>query len=84
MTIDAHLDAQYNARAAVPEHVDIQADWQRRSERMRATHECRLDLAYAEGERQKLDLFRADSANAPLHMYVHGGYWQRGDRRANH
>ena len=26
MTIDAHLDAQYNARAAVPEHVDIQGD----------------------------------------------------------
>ena len=32
LIIDAHLEAQYNARAAVPEHLDIQADWQRRSE----------------------------------------------------
>ena len=37
MTIDANLESQYNARAADPEHVEIQADWQRRSEQIRAT-----------------------------------------------
>ena len=84
MTIDANLEAQYNARAAVPGHVEIQADWQRRSEQLRASRDCRLDLAYADGERHKLDLFTAHTAGAPLHMFLHGGYWQRGDRRANH
>lgn len=84
MTTDPDLDAQYNARAAVPEHVDIQADWQRRSEQLRATRDCKLDLAYADGERCKLDMFTADATNAPLLMYLHGGYWQRGDRHANH
>ena len=84
MTIDAHLEAQYNARAAVPEHVEIQADWQRRSERLRASRDCKLDLAYGPGERQKLDLFTTDADNGPLQMFLHGGYWQRGDRRANH
>ena len=84
MTIDPDLDAQYNARAAVPEHVDIQVDWQRRSEQLRATRDCKLDLAYADGERCKLDMFTADATNAPLFMYLHGGYWQRGDRHANH
>jgi len=84
MTIDADLESQYNARAAVPEHVDIQADWQRRSERLRATRNCKLDLAYGDGERHKVDLFTADATNGPLHVYLHGGYWQRGDRRANH
>jgi arylformamidase len=84
LNIDANLEAQYNARAAVPEHVDIQADWQRRSERLRATHDCKLDLAYGDGERHKLDLFTAGAANGPLQMYLHGGYWQRGERRANH
>ncbi len=84
MTIDTNLETQYNARAAFPEHVEIQADWQRRSERLRATRDCKLDLAYGDGERHKLDLFTANAANRPLHMYLHGGYWQRGDRRANH
>jgi arylformamidase len=84
MNIDADLESQYNARAAVPEHVEIQADWQRRSEHIRATRACKLDLAYGKGERHKLDLFPAGAANRPLHMFLHGGYWQRGDRRANH
>ena len=84
MSIDADLEIQYNARAAVPEHVEIQAGWKRRSENLRATRDCTLDLAYADGERQKIDLFRTHSAHAPLLAYVHGGYWQRGDRRDNH
>lgn len=84
MTIDADLEVQYNARAALPEHVEIQADWRRRSESLRANSDCSLDLAYGEGDAQKIDLFRTHAAHAPLLMYVHGGYWQRGDRRDNH
>lgn len=84
MAIDANLESQYNARAAVPEHVDIQADWLRRSEQLRSSRDCRLDLAYGASEREKLDLFTAGTGNGPLHMFLHGGYWQRGDRRANH
>ncbi len=84
MSIDPHLETQYNARAAVPEHVHIQADWKRRSEAMRAQRRCTLDLAYADGERRKIDLYPADGPHAPLHVYLHGGYWQRGDRRDNH
>ena len=84
MSIDRELERQYNARAAVPEHVDILADWQRRSEALRARNACRLELAYADGERNRLDLFTADAPAAPLHVYLHGGYWQRGDRRDYH
>lgn len=84
MSIDRELEKQYNARAAVPEHVDILGDWQRRSEALRARNACRLDLDYAEGERTRLDLFTTDAPAAPLHVYLHGGYWQRGDRRDFH
>lgn len=84
MTIDPELESQYNARAAVPEHVAIQAEWKRRSEQLRASRGCRLDLAYGASERQKIDLIEAGVANAPLQVYLHGGYWQRGDRRDNH
>lgn len=84
MTIDAHLESEYNARAAVPEHVDILAGWQRRGEKLRGSRPCELDLPYGDGERNKIDLFRCDAAGGPLHMFIHGGYWQRGDRQANH
>lgn len=84
MTIDAHLEAQYNARAAVPEHVDILADWRRRSEALRAARRADLDLAYGASERQRIDLFPADTAGRPLHAYIHGGYWQRGERADFH
>ena len=84
MTVDAHLESEYNARAAVPEHVDILAGWDRRSRALRARVPCELDLAYGESERQRIDLFRGGAAPAPLHLFIHGGYWQRGDRAANH
>ena len=84
MSIDPELETQYNARAAVPEHVDILEDWKRRSEALRARLPCRLDLAYAEGARCRVDLFTVEPAGAPLHVYLHGGYWQRGERREFH
>lgn len=84
MNIDPELERQYNARAAVPDYVDIQNDWKRRSEALRARHPCKLDLAYAESERSRLDLFIAETLGGPLLVYLHGGYWQRGDRRDYH
>lgn len=84
MPIDVNLEAEYNARAAVPEHPEIQADWLRRSERLRATLDCSLNLAYGDSERQKMDFFRCGAAGAPLQVYLHGGYWQRGERSDYH
>lgn len=84
MTIDPELEAHYNARAAVPDHPAIQADWQRRSEALRASRPCRLDLPYGGGERHRVDLFTADGDAGPLQIYLHGGYWQRGERGAFH
>jgi len=84
MPIDAKCEAEYNARAAVPEHAHIQADWLRRSEQARAALDCSLDLAYGPGEAQKIDFFRCGHSDAPLQLYLHGGYWQRGGRSAYH
>jgi len=84
MSIDPELEHQYNARAAVPEHVDIHNDWQRRSASLRAHYPCQLDLAYAEGARNRVDLFTAATLGGPVHVYLHGGYWQRGDRQDYH
>lgn len=74
------LEHEYNARAAIPEHVHILADWQRRSAALRARAATRLDLRCAGQRRPAVDYFPA-ADGAPLLIYLHGGYWQRGDRR---
>lgn len=79
----SELEAQYNARSAIPDHVEILADWERRSERIRSTQFCRLDLAYGKGPREKIDLFAVTKAPGPVHVFIHGGYWQRGDKRVH-
>ena len=55
----AQLDAAYNNSAAVPERDAIVADWAARSARVRREHAGRLDLAYGETPRERLDLFLA-------------------------
>lgn len=42
----------------------------------RAQMECRENLAYGDTPAQVLDFFPAKGAGAPLHVFVHGGYWQ--------
>jgi arylformamidase len=37
---------------------------------------CREDLRYGPGEAEVLDFFPAAEKNAPLFVFVHGGYWQ--------
>lgn len=75
------LEKQYNLRAGRPDYeVTVIPDWTGRSEQARETLSGQLDLRYGEGEKQKLDLFTSGDPKAPLLVYVHGGYWQRGDK----
>src|SRR5262249_29696409 len=71
---------EYNNRQRVPEHVEITARWQTASAVYRASARGDLDQTYGPGERQRYDLFLAGKADAPLVVYIHGGYWQRGGR----
>src|SRR5581483_3812481 len=76
----AALDAAYNNRAAVADSAAIIARWQEASARFRASHPGRLDLAYGDSPRERLDLFLAAEPNAPTFAFVHGGYWQMNDK----
>ena len=40
---------------------------------------ARLDVPYGSGDRMKFDLYPAGTA-APVLVFIHGGYWQRGSR----
>ena len=77
------LELDYNNRARVPEHPAHIAAWQRDAAAWReACPRAELSLAYGAGERERLDLFHPDAAaaDAPLALYLHGGYWKALDR----
>jgi arylformamidase len=79
------LEVEYNNRARVPEHPALQARWASASAVMRQTTGASLDRAYGSRPRQKFDLFTPQGlgTSAPLVVYIHGGYWQRGERTDN-
>jgi arylformamidase len=49
-------------------------------ERLSAAGRARLDVAYGEAPRNRLDLFLPEGAPKGLMVYVHGGYWVSFDK----
>ena len=80
-TVRAALDAQYNLRAAVPEHLTYFSRYETESAALRARWPGRLDLSYGPTPRQAIDLFVPRTQPAPLLAFIHGGYWQSRDRK---
>jgi len=76
----AALDAQYNLRAAVPEHADYFRRWAEASAAARERLDGHLDLAYGDHPKQTLDYFPAADNAAPILAFIHGGYWQSLDK----
>jgi arylformamidase len=74
---DPYFEKQYNNRVAVPEHGDFIQAWVERSEgyRKRASNAV-LNVSYGNQERQLLDIFPLQQSKAPVHVFIHGGYWQ--------
>src|SRR5262244_559813 len=76
----AQLDAAYNNSAAVPERDAIVADWAARSAKVGREYAGRLDFAYGDTPRERLDLFLTADPQAPTLAFIHGGYWQMNDK----
>ena len=80
-------EAEYNNRRRVPDHEAISAPFVKASAEWQAKGDMLADQSYGPGECHRFDLFRARRTDAgtgpaPLVVYIHGGYWQRGDRKA--
>ena len=75
------LEAEYNlvARRGA-DFPDLVERWLTRSANHRETSGAKVDLAYGDGDREKLDFFYGGDPNGPVVIYIHGGYWQRGDK----
>ena len=77
MTID--YEKEYDNRARVPEHPEIFARWQRETDAYRAASPgATLGISYGPSPRQTIDLFpgKDAKADAPLAMFIHGGWWR--------
>jgi len=76
------LEAEYNNRAKVPDHMTVMGGWRRDAAAFRAAHgHAELDLAYGPTRRQAMDIFWPGAArDAPLALFIHGGYWQALDK----
>ena len=75
------FESQYNLRLGRPDYEQtVIPDWMTRSEAARESLDSKLDIRYAEGDKQKLDVFTCGDATAATLVYFHGGYWQRGDK----
>ena len=74
--IDPHLERQYNNRAAVPDHPDYLESWAERSLLYRQQVDACLNQSYGDSKRQVMDIFPSNLASSPVHVFIHGGYWQ--------
>jgi arylformamidase len=77
------LDAAYDQRFYAPLGDQIQKRVASVSNAVRARLGEPLRLSYGPGELEKLDVYRARKANAPIFLFVHGGSWRGGSARNN-
>jgi len=77
----AWLDGQYNNRARVADSMTHLAKWAEASAlaRERSARKA-LDVRYGDGFGETLDVFPAASPDAPVLVYIHGGYWRSLDK----
>ena len=77
-----HLTLQYLPSMTVTDSAAHIERWQKSSDvyRQRCGDHGHLDIAYGESPGERLDIFCQTNAAAPVHVYIHGGYWQRTDK----
>lgn len=73
-------EAEYSNSRRVPESAEIFVRWQTASDAYRPAALAELDLPYGPAPRNRYDLFWGGTQAAPAVLYIHGGYWQEGDR----
>ena len=72
------LDASYDQVRYEPMIARVSQRLASTSEAVRARIGAPQRVAYGPSEIEKLDIYRAKAANAPVFVFVHGGLWQQG------
>ncbi|MGE4336707.1 MAG: alpha/beta hydrolase [Pigmentiphaga sp.] len=76
----ADAEAQYNLRVAFPDLPEVLVTWQEATDRVNTARQPVRDIAYGSDPLQNYDYFASGRPDAPLFVFVHGGYWQGGDK----
>ena len=75
-----HINLQYLPRLTVPNADEYLEKSAKRSARTRKKLSCDIDVAYGDTPGQTLDIFPAAKKGAPVHIFIHGGYWRALDK----
>jgi arylformamidase len=75
------LDRMYNNRELVPEHPEYFRRWGETSADAVRSQPRQLDVRYGGGPNEHLDIFPCPEADAPVLVFIHGGYWRSLDKR---
>jgi arylformamidase len=76
------LDGLLNARAMVPDNQVYTDRFSQRSSETRERFNGRLDIAYGQDPRERIDVFLPDAAfyRPTVNLFFHGGYWRSSDK----
>lgn len=72
----AQIDAQYNPSLRLAADDNPMQHYARSAERARAQLRGVLDIPFGPTRAETLDIFPADRPNAPVFIFLHGGYWR--------
>lgn len=72
----AEIDREYDVETMVPDFRPYAQHFVERSARARAELAAKLDLRFGPTLDEYLDFFPADRPDAPLLVFIHGGYWR--------
>lgn len=75
------LERMYNNRALVPQHAEHFKRWAALSADAVRTEHRELDVRYGGGPNEHLDIFHAQQPDAPVLVFIHGGWWRSLDKR---
>jgi arylformamidase len=75
-----NIETQYNPRKAVANVEQFAERAARISAETRGRRPVTRDIRYGAGMLATLDVFPAASPHAPLHVFLHGGYWRGRDK----
>jgi len=79
----AELDEALNARGTAPDFDAVLRRYDEDSARVRARFKGRLGVAFGPSSEETLDIFPAARTNAPVQLFIHGGYWRLLSRTEN-
>jgi arylformamidase len=77
----AQIDAQYNPSLALGPNDQPMAHFASQAERARSSIRCALNVPYGPTLAETLDIFPANVPNAPVFVFIHGGYWRALDSK---